>query len=242
MTWQNHIVHHLLTLYALNARPSEIQRGYDDNASYQRSNIPIQPAVVKDMHIPEKFDSYLGNEKRYHDYLVYFQEEIEKKGWQDVLNEYVFSGTKRADDLLVRLFAGFLHPIIHLGFGIEFEQPAIIAEALAQAAVHEDWMGPFFYGAEAEAWDSHPDRKPTKTLVQLLEDIRANKKLRESPDWDDANKVRDGILQRAPEEMIKIAGNYLVMEGELEQKTAEMINAVGKLPLIHPYLPSESSC
>ena len=30
---------------------------------------------------------------------------------------------------------GFLHPIIHLGFGIEFNQPAIIAEALAQYVI-----------------------------------------------------------------------------------------------------------
>lgn len=32
-------------------------------------------------------------------------------------------------------FTGFLHPLIHLGFGVEFDQPAIVAEALAQAAV-----------------------------------------------------------------------------------------------------------
>lgn len=38
--------------------------------------------------------------------------------------------------LLLMDFTGFLHPIIHLGFGVEFQQPAIIAEALAQAAVH----------------------------------------------------------------------------------------------------------
>lgn len=43
--------------------------------------------------------------------------------------------------MLVRLHAGFLHPMIHLGFGVEFQQPAIIAEALAQAAVHDNWIG-----------------------------------------------------------------------------------------------------
>ena len=31
--------------------------------------------------------------------------------------------------------------MIHLGFGIEFNQPAIIAEALAQAAVHDNEIG-----------------------------------------------------------------------------------------------------
>lgn len=63
------------------------------------------------------------------------------KGYQVAINEYCLKGDERADDMLVRLHAGFLHPMIHLGFGIEFKQPAIIAEALAQAAVHDNWIG-----------------------------------------------------------------------------------------------------
>jgi hypothetical protein len=35
-------------------------------------------------------------------------------------------------------------------------------------------------------------------------------------------------LKRAPEEMIKYASQYSVQESELEEKTAEMINAAGK--------------
>jgi hypothetical protein len=58
------------------------------------------------MHVPEKYKSYLGNEKYYHDFLVYFQDEIDKKGWENVLNEYMFKGDERADDMLVRMFAG----------------------------------------------------------------------------------------------------------------------------------------
>jgi hypothetical protein len=58
------------------------------------------------MHVPKKYKSYLGNEKYYHDFLVYFQDEIDKKGWENVLNEYMFKGDERADDMLVRMFAG----------------------------------------------------------------------------------------------------------------------------------------
>jgi hypothetical protein len=36
--------------------------------------------------------------------------------------------------MLARLYEGAYHPIIHLGLGIEFQQPGIIAEALAQLA------------------------------------------------------------------------------------------------------------
>ena len=31
--------------------------------------------------------------------------------------------------------------MIHLGFRVEFNQPEIIAEALAQVAVHDSWIG-----------------------------------------------------------------------------------------------------
>lgn len=49
---------------------------------------------------------YLGKGKHYANFLKYFQDEIEKKGWQDVVKEYVFAGDERANDMFGRLFAG----------------------------------------------------------------------------------------------------------------------------------------
>jgi hypothetical protein len=43
-------------------------------------------------------------------------------------------------------------------------------------------------------------------------------------EWEDGNKIRDGILVRAPDEMISYAKQWTVEPGQLEQKTAEMIN------------------
>jgi hypothetical protein len=187
------------------------------------------------MHKPERFKSYLGQEKYYHDFLVYFQQEIDKNGWQGTLHKHVFAETEHADDMLVRMYAGFLHPIIHLGFGIEFQQPAIIAEALAQAAVHDNWMAALFLGCEKAAKGRRGKDGPRKTIVQILEETRADDKLSKAAHFNDGNKIRDGILQRAPEEMIKYATQYTVREEELEEKTAEMINAAGMSQIqIHP--------
>ncbi|KAF1991240.1 hypothetical protein K402DRAFT_389419 [Aulographum hederae CBS 113979] len=223
--FHNHIVHHLLTVYALAANPEQIQKHYDENASYQRPPEPVQESVVKDMS-SDKFNSYLGNERYYHDFLVFFQTEMDSKGWQAVVNEYVFSGSKLADDMLVRMFGGFLHPIIHLGFGIEFEQPAIIAEALSQAAVHDNWMAPLFFGAENAAKENAKRGTKPKTLVQLLDEIRANEKLLKAAHWGDGNKIRDGVMARAGDEMIKNASQYFISDSDnLDKKTAEMINA-----------------
>ena len=91
-------------------------------------------------------------------------------------------------------------------------------------------MGPYFFAAEKAVKASRPDAKGRKTIVQLLEEVRADKKLSSAAHWDDGNKVRDGILQRAPDEMLKYASQYTVSESELEEKTAEMINASSKSP------------
>jgi hypothetical protein len=103
---KNHIAHHLLTLFALGATPAELKKAYADNASYQRPPGPLEPSIVSDMHDPERFKKYLGKEKYYADFLNFFREELEKKGWEDVLTEYLFKGDERAEDMLVRLFAG----------------------------------------------------------------------------------------------------------------------------------------
>lgn len=123
--------------------------------------------------------------------------------------------------------SGLIHPFIHLGFGIEFNQPAIVAEGLAQTAVHENWTGPrFLFPAEKAA--GGVGKRGTKTLVQILQEIRADEKLASSASFSDGNKMRDGVLVRAPEEMIKYASQFTVSAEQLEERMVEMINLVGE--------------
>jgi Questin oxidase-like len=68
--------------------------------------MPVEEKAVEALHDPTKFTQFFGKEKYYPDYLVFFAKEMETKGWQNVLNEYLFKGDKRAEDLLVRLHAG----------------------------------------------------------------------------------------------------------------------------------------
>lgn len=104
--FHNHIAHHLLTVYALAANPDQIQKQYDDNKSYQRPSQPLEDSIIEDMSDPEHFQKFLGQEKYYNDYLKLFQKEINAKGWENVLNEYLFAGDERAEAMLVRMFAG----------------------------------------------------------------------------------------------------------------------------------------
>ncbi|KAK9321318.1 hypothetical protein V1517DRAFT_326703 [Lipomyces orientalis] len=222
--FHNHIVHHILTIYALGASPETIKAAFERDKQYQRKPYPVDESVVQAMSDKTKFKQFTGKEMHYSSFLVYFQRELDAKGVGPVLNEHLFAEDGHADDLLVRMFAGFLHPLIHLGFGVEFNQPAIVAEALAQAAVHDNWIGDYLLPAEKAAGSiGEPEEK---TLEQLLGEIRGNEKLVNSVQWSDSNKIRDGILKRAPDEMLRYASQYTVSADHLEEKLAEMINAV----------------
>lgn len=49
---------------------------------------------------------YLSKGKYYPDFLKFFQDEIQEKGWEKVLLEYVFKGDERSEAIFGRLFAG----------------------------------------------------------------------------------------------------------------------------------------
>jgi Questin oxidase-like len=88
--------------------------------------------------------------------------------------------------------------------------------------VHDTWIAPYLLNCEkaTKALSS----ASTKTLPELLDEIRADKKLSTAAEWEDGNKIRDGILVRAPDEMIKYASQWTVSPENLERKTVEMIN------------------
>ncbi|KAF7542850.1 hypothetical protein G7Z17_g11224 [Cylindrodendrum hubeiense] len=218
----NHLAHHMLTLFASGASPDGLQKLYDQNTGYQRRRGPSDSKVVDDMHDPTGFKKYVADGEKYADFLAFFEKEIDEKGWQVVLNEYLFKAGEEADDLLVRMFEGYLHPIIHLGFGVEFAQPAVIAEALAQAAVHTNPLQNYLLSSETAAQASI---SPSKSLISLINDIHADEALQNAATWEDREKLVDGVLTRAEKDLIKYGSEWKVSESDLKRKTAEMINA-----------------
>ncbi|PYH96124.1 hypothetical protein BO71DRAFT_482315 [Aspergillus ellipticus CBS 707.79] len=223
--FHNHIPHHLLSIYALGASPDEIKTAYASNKSYQRPVPPVDETVVNSLHDKERFRKCLGRENHYSNFLTFFQKDIDEKGVEAVLKEYLFCGDENAESMLERLFGGLTHPFIHFNFGIEFNQPAIIAQGLAQTAVHEDWIGPLFFQPVEKA--AGGIGKPgKKSMLQILEEIRADKKLMGSSHWTDSTRMKNGVLKRASDEMIKYAAEFTVSADQVEQKIAEIINTV----------------
>lgn len=233
-----------------------LQQIFDRAAAYQLPSRPVDEAIVQKLGDKAQFSALLGIQDQYPNFLVYFQRQIEKRGMEVVVNEYLFAADKLADDMLVRLFAGMapgefrshppvslsdpsvpghtnehapltglIHPFIQLGFGVEFNQPAIVAEALAETAVHESNLT-FLLPAEEAAGGVGKEGK--KSLVHLQQEIRSNTQIRKAVRWEDVNKI-DGMLARALDEIIKITSQFSVGPDQLELKLAELLNAVGTL-------------
>ncbi|KAM7212989.1 Protein of unknown function (DUF4243) domain containing protein [Rhypophila decipiens] len=221
----NHTAHNLLTRLALGANASELQMGWDDNKRDQRAAPPIDEAIIAELATEEGFYKHLGSGPQYTNYMIFFEREMDKKGWREVVNEYCFSRTRNADLLLARLFDGAFHPIIHLGFGVEFEQPSIVAEGLAQAATDLSFETDiFFLNAERIAGETRLPEKP-RNLVELYHEAHDNETIRTAARWDDFQwKMRDGVLKRARQEIASLTAQFRVTPETLDRRTAEMIS------------------
>ncbi|RAL16799.1 questin oxidase family protein [Aspergillus homomorphus CBS 101889] len=232
-TFHNHLTHHLLALWSLGATPAEIQDMWEYNKGYQ-GPIEKQPSTdagsglnLKD---PAVFAQCLGDDDRYLDFLRFFEEEIHTKGMETVVIEYLFQGDERADDILGRMFTDLVHPIIHLGCGIEFQQPALVAEALAGACVHVNWPKTFLLATEAHVQESAANSRPipSRSLLEVLETLRNDPIIGNGVKANDPfNKIPDGFLQRvSAAQLAPHLGQFQVPRddaAELHRKAAQMM-------------------
>lgn len=236
MAGMNHISHSLLTCFALGAGPKELQDRYDDEAAGQRPMPPVDNELLGKLDDADIFYQTMHTKVQYKTFLCFFEREIASVGWKAVVHEYLFSHTKIAERMLSSLFDGLYHPLIHLGLGIEFDLPALVAEALAQAAANDDSdMDTLFRlcEAESEALQSKSgdirgaEGRPPPSMLQLLHTIRASDEIRTAPKWSDLGlKMRNGVVGRAGAALARVAGRFTVKadEDELERRTAEMIS------------------
>ena len=219
----NHTVHSVLSVFALGGGPEDLQRAYDDDDLHQEPFPAIDKEIVQSLSDPNRFLAGMRQLDQYGNYLVYFEREIEAKGWQVVVNKYCFSRTAVAEAMMAQLFEGAYHPIIHLGFGIEFDQPSIVAEGLAQTATHDPAnIDAFFIRSEQLA---RSGSVPAKPLRELFAEVRGDEKIRTAARMQEGPvRVRDGVMARAMDEISAVAAQYQVSPDNLEREAAEMIS------------------
>lgn len=77
------------------------------------------------------FYDHLGDEEYYQGYLYFFCDLLLKKPIHAVVEEWIFAPKANFDgqkpEMLNRLLAGILHPMLYLGYGLEFRYVTSIA-------------------------------------------------------------------------------------------------------------------
>ncbi|KAK3690578.1 hypothetical protein B0T22DRAFT_194798 [Podospora appendiculata] len=202
-TFHNHMVHHLLALWALGASPDEIQDMWDYNQPYQT---PIEmgqpkPSEGKNLKDPMVYKECLGNNSCYGDFLKFFEDTIAEIGVVATLKEYLLKGDELAESVFCRMFSDLLHPVISLGCGLEFQQPSLIAEALAGACVHETWPELFLLPTEEYVRANKP--APSNSLLDTIKALHNDSAVRNGVKFTDPfNKLADGLLTRVTAEQL----------------------------------------
>ncbi|KAF2403037.1 hypothetical protein EJ06DRAFT_472094 [Trichodelitschia bisporula] len=225
--FHNHIAHHLATLHALGASTSQLQSAFSNNTSYQWR---LKPAT-QDLSNPDTFAKTLGSNDDYASYLRFFEAYLSTHSVPNTLSTYLFTHTPQANDLLVRLVSGLLHPLLHLGFALRTAQPALTAEALAMAAVHDNWMGKLLLPAEERAASTNAASTPA--FLALVDEMRTDPTIASAPHWSDGNKIRDGLLGRAAEPTIAGLARWRVAPTEeaVAKATAQVLDGTAWLTL-----------
>jgi hypothetical protein len=240
----NHLVHHALTLYALGAPPDVIIKNHVRNQLYQRVSPPMEPAVIQNLDDSATFQSSLGKEGHYLNFVRYFEQQIQTLGWPEFFEKFLFGDTELANDMMCRLFAGYLHPILGVGFAVEFHQPAILAEAFAQASVHhDDHLKQFLQAADAAATTGGVESAPLTNIIEAVSkdptvkssaDIKFFRQVNENGEMcAKLDHIRDGVIAIAGPKVVEFAAKWQVKPNEIEQKTAELINTAGTDTTFH---------
>ncbi|KAJ6549818.1 hypothetical protein B0H19DRAFT_1378617 [Mycena capillaripes] len=124
----------LVAVYDMGAPPALLKQIYEELAP------TLRPIDRQGQDITEtNWTKRLGERNAYGSYLVFFTDQITKNGVPETMRKYVMAPEANANEtfMLARFFGGALHPILQVGFGVEFGQDLMVAQGLALAAVTE---------------------------------------------------------------------------------------------------------
>ncbi|KAF9509405.1 hypothetical protein BS47DRAFT_1373523 [Hydnum rufescens UP504] len=149
--FHNHLPHHLFAKFALGANSNLLRAIYEHDKAMLLPAIP-SPGLIT----PENYISHLGVSKTLEEYIY-----SRKANYDDQLGN-------NQPEMFSRFIGSLYHPLIHLGYGLEFGVVGVVAggtsrtithqaigTALAEMAVHESHTSPLI---PVSSWDddNHP--------------------------------------------------------------------------------------
>ncbi|KAK9764679.1 hypothetical protein K7432_007626 [Basidiobolus ranarum] len=206
--YTNHLAHVLLTDSALGATT---QRLHDIFKSFDFLDSLPEPTKVKITE--DNWLLYRGLKRHYRDYLDFYDEKIRNVGVLEVTSKY-------APPLFSHFLGGALHPIIHLGFGLEFNQPLLVSEALAYASTIPS---PFtsVYGLLQGA--SAPNQKDV-SLLELIQEVHEDTEF-DVPILGNPVEGLGSLVEARGSRLIEFANRWKLQDNNCSIKIAELFEA-----------------
>ncbi|KAI9295276.1 hypothetical protein K502DRAFT_349159 [Neoconidiobolus thromboides FSU 785] len=120
----NHVVHAICSLYKMGASSELLEQYYNKSMTYLE---PL-PEDKYDINI-ENYEKYIAIKDAYSSYLKFFDKQVNELGAISALKKYI-------PKIIPGLAGAALHPLIHLGYAVEFNNPIVAVEGLAYAYSH----------------------------------------------------------------------------------------------------------
>ncbi|KAF9972179.1 hypothetical protein BGZ73_004718 [Actinomortierella ambigua] len=242
--FHNHLAHNILASYSLGASPERLRELYESHAKEQR---PIGSVMKK--FTTTDWRSELGHCEFYASYLEFFGAEVTRLGRVEAIIQYglepemigrTFSGGSRT-------FSGGFHPLILLGYGVEYGIDATVAEGLALAALTTPTLDPFVVrpvavvgnveqvahkmaaqvslgsnGSGASSTSSH------RSAIDILCELREDRELDSVTNYSRPNRFVDVANSKlAATKIQKLISEWVVEENaqDIELKSIELYKA-----------------
>ncbi|KAF8923044.1 hypothetical protein BGZ58_003435 [Dissophora ornata] len=230
--FHTHLAHGVLAGYSLGASPNRLRAIYESHAADQRPIGSVQKSFTT-----SDWRSELGERDFYASYLEFFRSEVQRLGRVDAVVKYAFDS-----DTIGRTFSGAFHPLIHIGYGFDFEIDATVAEGLAMMAVTSALMAPFIVHpagvvekitSKVAAQLSISKSSTPKTVVEILKAIQDDRELDDVAAYPMPSKTMEVVKHEKVASKIQhylsgwdVEGKSLIrMTQDIDAKSKELYRA-----------------
>ncbi|KZV69525.1 hypothetical protein PENSPDRAFT_652277 [Peniophora sp. CONT] len=200
--FHNHLSHHVLAAYDLGAPPALLQQMYDAEAdeayNIYTENMKTKEIEKQDVKLTkDNWVDYLGKHAFYANYLEFFSEQVKQIGPDGAFEEFIYSeeANKNGAYMTERFVAGAIHPLIQMGYALEFKSAAMVPQALAMAAVHMPFypqLFPWNAPNEHPSAPTHP-RPLFEVLAEAYSSGAMDRVMPYDPDKNLGERYRDAL-------------------------------------------------
>lgn len=182
--------------------------------SYQE-HLPTQrPAPPRTVKITQSnWKEFIEKPELWTDYVDFFSNEVQQLGIDEAVNKYFF-----LPEMFGRFFSGINHGIIHLGFGVAFKEPLIVAEGLSLAALASDLEF---------VRKIPPPSSSTTSLLNIIEQVRNDKRLEGI--LKPRNISRKHVLRESTPLIHEYISKWDINEGNVAEKEKELVEMIALL-------------